>query len=158
MSASVFVTVTVTVTDAGREASVVPPACTNAAAMRAQFGRRPDTKWERDFTRVRLLEVWDVASEKGNWAGSWTDPDGAVRFARSYLALWRRVAGAWRIRLNCSHRWRAPMARSVYAVVLVESGGVRQNLMSRADAGRQSVVARQMTATTLVAVQRGDTG
>ncbi len=69
----------------------------NAKAMQAQFSRRPDTRWVRTPLRIDVFEPWQVASEAGEWVGTWTDPDGAVRIRGTYLAQWRRVDGRWRI-------------------------------------------------------------
>lgn len=69
----------------------------NARAMQAAFTRRPDTKWVREPTRIALFERWQVASEEGEWVGTWTDPDGPVRIAGTYLAQWRFADGQWKI-------------------------------------------------------------
>lgn len=69
----------------------------NARAMQAAFTRRPDTKWVRSPTRIALFERWQVASEEGEWIGTWTDPDGPVRITGTYLAQWRFADGQWKI-------------------------------------------------------------
>ena len=75
--------------NAGREA--------NVASMQAAFTKRPDTKWVRTSVRITVFDQWEVAAEEGEWVGTWTDPDGPVRVAGTYLAQWRRAAGRWRI-------------------------------------------------------------
>jgi ketosteroid isomerase-like protein len=72
-------------------------AAMNARRMAETFARRPDTKWVRTPDRVEVFEAWDVASERGAWVGTWTEPDGAVRISGTYQAQWRRVDGTWRI-------------------------------------------------------------
>jgi ketosteroid isomerase-like protein len=69
----------------------------NAAAMSAAFARRTDTKWVRTPVRVRVFGAWQVASEEGEWVGTWTEPDGPVRISGTYLAQWRTLHGRWRI-------------------------------------------------------------
>ncbi|MDZ7630206.1 MAG: acyl-CoA thioesterase [Gemmatimonadaceae bacterium] len=69
----------------------------NVSAMAAQFARRPDTKWVRSPASIRVFDAWAVASEEGNWVGTWTDPDGPVRIGGTYLAQWRLSEGRWRI-------------------------------------------------------------
>jgi ketosteroid isomerase-like protein len=69
----------------------------NAARMTAQFARRPDTVYVRTPTAVEVLGAWAVASERGEWTGRWTEPDGVVDVGGTYLAQWRKVAGTWRI-------------------------------------------------------------
>jgi len=39
-----------------------------------------------------------VASERGQWVGTWTEPDGPMVIGGNYEAQWRRVNGLWRIR------------------------------------------------------------
>jgi len=69
----------------------------NGARMAQQFARRPDTVYVRTPTRVEVLSAWAVAAETGTWTGRWTEPDGVVDIAGTYLAQWRQVDGAWRI-------------------------------------------------------------
>src|SRR5690606_17521240 len=69
----------------------------NATRMSQQFARRPDTVYVRTPEVVDVYAAWDVASERGTWTGRWTEPDGVVDIAGTYLAQWRRVDGAWRI-------------------------------------------------------------
>ena len=69
----------------------------NAKAMQAAFTRRPDTKWVRTPRTIRVFDAWQVASEEGDWVGTWTDPDGPVRIGGTYLAQWRHIDGHWRI-------------------------------------------------------------
>jgi len=38
-----------------------------------------------------------VASERGQWAGTWTEPDGPMVIGGNYEAQWRGVNGLWRI-------------------------------------------------------------
>jgi len=69
----------------------------NGERMAQQFARRPDTVYVRTPDRLDVLGAWAVASESGTWTGRWTEPDGVVEIAGTYLAQWRKVDGAWRI-------------------------------------------------------------
>jgi len=69
----------------------------NASRMAAQFNRRPDTIYVRTPTEVDVFAAWNVASERGEWTGRWTEPDGVVNVAGTYLAQWRKVNGVWLI-------------------------------------------------------------
>jgi ketosteroid isomerase-like protein len=69
----------------------------NEAAMQAAFTKRPDTKWVRTPRKITVFDLWNVASEEGEWVGTWTDPDGPVRITGTYLAQWRNTDGRWRI-------------------------------------------------------------
>lgn len=61
------------------------------------FARRPDTVWVRTTATVDVYVPWSVASERGEWTGRWTEPDGVVEIGGTYLAQWRKVDGVWLI-------------------------------------------------------------
>ncbi|MBP7777154.1 MAG: nuclear transport factor 2 family protein [Acidobacteria bacterium] len=69
----------------------------NASRMAAQFERRPDTIYVRTPSSIDVFAAWNVASERGEWTGRWTEPDGVVNIAGTYLAQWRKAQGVWRI-------------------------------------------------------------
>lgn len=69
----------------------------NGSRMAQQFERRPDTVYVRTPSAVDVLAPWAVASEHGAWTGRWTEPDGVVEIAGTYLAQWRRTSDGWRI-------------------------------------------------------------
>lgn len=72
-------------------------AAVNVSRMAAQFARRPDTRWVRTPATIVVFDAWGVASERGEWVGTWTEPDGPVVIRGEYAAQWRRADGAWRI-------------------------------------------------------------
>lgn len=69
----------------------------NGQRMAQQFNRRPDTVYVRTPTAVDVNREWNVASERGEWTGRWTEPDGVVDIGGTYLAQWRQVDGTWLI-------------------------------------------------------------
>jgi hypothetical protein len=69
----------------------------NLSRMAAQFARRPDTRWIRTPDTVAVFDAWGVASERGRWIGTWSEPDGPLVIRGSYAAQWRRQDGRWRI-------------------------------------------------------------
>lgn len=69
----------------------------NAGRMAAQFERRPDTIYVRTPSSIDVFAAWDVVSERGEWTGRWTESDGVVNIAGTYLAQWRKVNGVWLI-------------------------------------------------------------
>lgn len=69
----------------------------NGERMAQQFQRRPDTVYVRTPVTVDVFREWNVASERGEWTGRWTEPDGGVDIAGTYLAQWRKVDGTWLI-------------------------------------------------------------
>lgn len=69
----------------------------NGQRMAEQFKRRPDTIYVRTPSTVEVNTPWAVASERGEWTGQWTEPDGVVEIGGTYLAQWRKVDGVWLI-------------------------------------------------------------
>lgn len=74
---------------AGREA--------NRERMARQFANRPDTVYVRRPATIEVYAPWSVASERGEWTGRWTEPDGALEIGGIYQAQWRKVDGRWLI-------------------------------------------------------------
>ena len=62
-----------------------------------QFQRRPDTIYVRTPSTVDVFSDWAVASERGEWVGRWSEPDGRLEIGGTYLAQWRKVDGRWLI-------------------------------------------------------------
>lgn len=69
----------------------------NQERMAQQFERRPDTIYVRTPSTIDVFTEWAVASERGEWVGRWTEPDGKVEITGTYLAQWRKVDGRWLI-------------------------------------------------------------
>jgi ketosteroid isomerase-like protein len=69
----------------------------NQRRMTDQFARRPDTVYVRTPASVDVYAAWEVAAERGEWTGKWTEPDGAVTIGGTYLAQWRKINGRWLI-------------------------------------------------------------
>ena len=69
----------------------------NQQRMSQQFERRPDTTYLRTPSAVDVFADWAVASERGEWVGRWTEPDGKVEIGGTYLAQWRKIDGRWLI-------------------------------------------------------------
>ena len=69
----------------------------NRQRMSQQFGSRPDTIYVRTPASVEVFVPWNVASERGNWIGRWTDPDGKLEIGGTYQAQWRKIDGRWLI-------------------------------------------------------------
>jgi ketosteroid isomerase-like protein len=69
----------------------------NQERMTAQFKSRPDTIYIRKPGTIDIYSSWSVASERGEWTGRWTEPDGPLEIGGTYLAQWRKVEGRWLI-------------------------------------------------------------
>jgi ketosteroid isomerase-like protein len=69
----------------------------NQERMMQQFARRPDTIYVRTPITIDVNAAWAVASERGEWTGGWTEPDGKMTIGGTYLAQWRKVNGQWLI-------------------------------------------------------------
>ena len=69
----------------------------NRQRMARQFASRPDTTYVRRTTEVQVYLPWGVAAERGEWTGTWTEPDGKVTIGGTYLAQWRKSGTEWLI-------------------------------------------------------------
>lgn len=69
----------------------------NQQRFAEQFKSRPDTIYVRTPGTIEVYSPWNVASERGEWTGRWTEPDGKLEIGGTYLAQWRRIAGRWMI-------------------------------------------------------------
>ena len=69
----------------------------NRERMAAQFKNRPDTIYVRKPVTIEVYAAWNVASERGEWAGKWSEPDGALEIGGTYQAQWRKIDGRWLI-------------------------------------------------------------
>lgn len=69
----------------------------NQARMAQQFATRPDTIYVREPLAIDVYLPWEMASERGDWTARWTESDGIVVMAGTYMAQWRRVSGQWLI-------------------------------------------------------------
>jgi ketosteroid isomerase-like protein len=69
----------------------------NQERMTAQFKNRHDTIYIRQPGTIDVYSPWTVASERGEWTGRWTEPDGPLEIGGTYLAQWRKVEGRWLI-------------------------------------------------------------
>ena len=69
----------------------------NQQRMAQQFAARPDTIYVRDPSAIEVYVPWAMASERGAWTARWTEPDGIVDMAGTYMAQWRRIDGVWLI-------------------------------------------------------------
>lgn len=69
----------------------------NQQRMAQQFKTRPDTIYVRQPSAIDVYLPWAMASERGNWTARWTEPDGTVDMAGTYMAQWRRIDGVWLI-------------------------------------------------------------
>ncbi len=67
----------------------------NRQRMARQFANRPDTIYVRQPSSIDVYLPWAVASERGEWTGRWTEPDGALAIGGTYLVQWRKVGGEW---------------------------------------------------------------
>jgi ketosteroid isomerase-like protein len=69
----------------------------NQQRMGRQFETRPDTVYVRTPRTIEVFGSWSVTSERGEWIGRWTEPDGKVEIGGPYQAQWRKIDGRWLI-------------------------------------------------------------
>lgn len=69
-----------------------------AGAWQALFASREDVLYVRSPESVETSSAYPLAAETGTWVGTWTTDSGTVRTGGRYAAMWRRVAGTWKVR------------------------------------------------------------
>jgi ketosteroid isomerase-like protein len=69
----------------------------NRDRLALQFKNRPDTIYVRKPITVEVYAPWNVASERGEWTGKWTEPDGIMEIGGTYQAQWRKIDDRWLI-------------------------------------------------------------
>ena len=86
------------------------------ASFAAQFADTTFLGYVRTPNRVDIGTTRPVAAESGKWVGRWRAADGTRELRGTYLAMWRRDEGAWRLRselyvtLACSGSATCPRA------------------------------------------------
>ncbi|MEO6332447.1 MAG: nuclear transport factor 2 family protein [Gemmatimonadaceae bacterium] len=68
------------------------------ASFARQFADPNFLGYTRTPTRVELSDVRPLAAEAGEWMGQWREVDGIRQLRGTYLAMWRRTEGGWRLR------------------------------------------------------------
>ncbi len=66
-------------------------------AFAALFAEFEDAIYVRTPESVEVSTANPVASEIGNWVGSWTTAEGLFRTGGRYVAYWRKSQDRWRI-------------------------------------------------------------
>ena len=64
-------------------------------ARSSRTGQTRSTSGRR--STIDVYSPWEVAAERGEWTGRWTEPDGKLEIGGTYLAQWRKVNGEWLI-------------------------------------------------------------
>jgi ketosteroid isomerase-like protein len=67
-------------------------------AFEEEFATFPDTHYERQPQSIKVSNVRPLAAEEGSWTRTWTGKKGKGRMQGTYMAMWQKTDGAWRIR------------------------------------------------------------
>ena len=67
-------------------------------ALANAFRTQKDVVYVRTPGQVRVFASWRMASETGNWTGTWQEPDGMVKLSGTYSAKWHQINGQWKLR------------------------------------------------------------
>jgi ketosteroid isomerase-like protein len=62
------------------------------------FTSRPDVLFVRTPTAIAVNNEWNMASENGNWKGTWTVNGEAIAVGGDYYAKWHKINGTWKLR------------------------------------------------------------
>jgi len=63
-----------------------------------EFQTKKNLIYIRSTDKVKVNPAWNMASESGQWTGSWQEPDGLVKIGGNYFAKWHKMKGVWKIR------------------------------------------------------------
>lgn len=86
----IHVTTSRSVTAAGKQA--------NLRAFQLEFTTKQDLLYVRTSKNIEVFAQWNMASESGNWTGTWSVDGKAAKIGGSYYAKWHKVNGTWKIR------------------------------------------------------------
>jgi ketosteroid isomerase-like protein len=67
-------------------------------AFEDEFAAFPNTRYERRPDTIEVSRVRPLAAERGIWVRNWTATSGKGEMRGTYMAMWRKTAGEWRIR------------------------------------------------------------
>jgi ketosteroid isomerase-like protein len=62
------------------------------------FNSRPDVLFIRTPTAIMVNRDWNMASERGNWTGTWTVNGVPIAVGGDYYAKWHKIDGIWKLR------------------------------------------------------------
>ena len=69
-----------------------------AQIFKDDFDTKEAVVYVRMPEEIQVMETWSMASEYGNWTGSWKAEDGQVEVGGTYFAKWHKVGGTWLLR------------------------------------------------------------
>jgi ketosteroid isomerase-like protein len=67
-------------------------------AFEQEFEAFPDAGYERRPDTIEVSTVRPLAAERGTWVRDWTAQSGKGEMRGTYMAMWQKTAGVWRIR------------------------------------------------------------
>ena len=70
----------------------------NQNAFQQEFQNKENVQYVRTPTTIETFPNWNMASEYGNWVGTWRMNASDVRISGSYYAKWHYINGHWRIK------------------------------------------------------------
>ncbi len=62
------------------------------------FNSRADVLFVRTPTAIMINRDWLMASESGNWVGTWTANGKPITVGGDYYAKWHKIDGIWKLR------------------------------------------------------------
>jgi len=74
----------------------VPSRQAYLAVFAADFANPQAIRYERIADRVEISTAAPLAAEHGHWIGTY--PDGRRAYGGTYLAMWRKTDGGWKLR------------------------------------------------------------
>ena len=62
------------------------------------FDNRENVLFVRTPTAITVNTEWNMASENGNWVGTWIVDDEQIEVGGDYYAKWHKIDGVWKMR------------------------------------------------------------
>ena len=62
------------------------------------FDSRTDVLFVRTPTNITVNPDWNMASEQGNWIGTWKVDGEEIEVGGDYYAKWHKIEGQWKLR------------------------------------------------------------
>ncbi|MEM6320391.1 MAG: nuclear transport factor 2 family protein [Bacteroidota bacterium] len=62
------------------------------------FDSREEVLFVRTPTAIKVNSDWSMASEHGNWVGTWKVEDENIKVGGDYYAKWHKIDGQWSLR------------------------------------------------------------
>jgi ketosteroid isomerase-like protein len=72
----------------------------NQKAFEEEFQKKEKLLYVRTSKKIEVFSAWNMASEYGQWSGTWLLNGSPINISGSYYAKWHKVDGTWKIKFE----------------------------------------------------------